>query len=222
VRALLQGEDDERRLARTLNAVGEALFFAAEQRRKGVDAIKFPAYRGSGRREDVLAHIQTKVDAWMKKKMPAIEEAEREYRRVLDVTPVPPPRWVIASGARVGQLWGRFVAEFRAAPVPKEWLQTGPSPYGDLTWEEIRFAYLAAIDEKSEPYRKRAKEAYKACLSYSTRFQHFDESSRTCEVWLAKNYGAEFHAIDELRGTPSRIAAEVPREPLVLVSAPKP
>lgn len=218
----LRGEGDERRLARTLTAVGEALFYAAEQRRKGVDAIKFPAYRGSGRREDVLAHIQTKVDAWMKKKMPAIEEAEREYRRVLDVTPEPPPRWVIASGARVGQLWGRFVAEFRAAPVPKEWLQTGPSPYGDLTWEEIRFAYLAAIDEKSEPYRKRAKEAYKACLSYSTRYQHFDESSRSCEVWLAKNYGAEYHVIDELRGTPSRIAADVPSEPLALAAPVKP
>jgi tetratricopeptide (TPR) repeat protein len=222
VAAKLTGEGAERRLGRTLSAVGEALYFVAEQKRKGVDAIKFPAYRGSGRREDVLAHINTKVDAWMKQKMPAVEEAEREYRKVLDVTPHAPPRWVIASGARVGQLWSRFVAEFRAAPVPKEWMQKGPSPYGDLTWEEIRFAYLAAIDVKSEPYRVRAKEAYKTCLGWSTRYQHFDESSRACEVWLAKNYPTEFHAIDELRGTPSRIAAEVPREPLALVSAPKP
>lgn len=70
---------------------------------------------------------------------------------MLALEPFPPPRWVIASGARVGQMWGKFVAEFRAAPIPKEWKQNGPSPYGDLTWEEIRGEYYRAIDEKSEP-----------------------------------------------------------------------
>ena len=41
------------------------------------------------------------------------------------------------------------------------------------------------------------------CLSYSVKFQYFDEYSRSCEVWLAKNYKAEYHVVDELRGAPT-------------------
>ncbi len=35
------------------------------------------------------------------------------------------------------------------------------------------------------------------------KFQYFDEYSRDCEVWLAKNYKAEYHVVDELRGAPT-------------------
>ena len=153
------------RLGKVLTAVGEAIFFTGSQKQKAVEVFKFPEYKGSGRRDEVLAHINGKVAAWMNKKRPAILEAEKEYHQVVDLTPLPPPRWVIASGARVGQMWGKFVAEFRAAPIPKEWKQNGPSPYGDLTWEEIRATYYAAIDAASEPDRKRAKAAYDACLT---------------------------------------------------------
>ena len=81
------------------------------------------------------------------------------------------------SGARVGQMWSKFVAEFRAAPIPKEWLQHGPSPYDGLTWDEIRAAYYEAIDKASEPWRLHAKGAYEACLSYSSKYQYFDDHS---------------------------------------------
>jgi TolA-binding protein len=208
-----------RRIAKVVTAVGEAIFFSAEQKQRAADALHFPAYKGSGRREDVLAHINGKVADWMKKKQPAIEEASREYQKILEIKPEAPPRWVIAAGARVGQMWGKFVAEFRAAPVPKEWQKTGPSPYGDLTWEEIRLAYVGAIDDASEPWRRRAKDAYKTCLSYSTRYQYFDESSRSCEKWLSKNYGAEFHAVDELRGAPAYLGSRVEGQPITLESA---
>ena len=30
-----------------------------------------------------------------------------------------------------------------------------------------------------------------------------DGFSRSCEVWLAKNYKAEYHVVDELRGAPT-------------------
>jgi hypothetical protein len=148
----------------------------------------------------------------MEKKRPAIEDTEKEYLKILDLQP-PPPIWVIAAGSRVGQMWGTYVAEFRAAPIPKEWKQKGTSPYGDpkdpsappLTWDEIRGAYYASLDQASEPDKQRAKAAYKKCLDYSVKYQYFDEYSRKCEVWLSKNYGAEYHLIDEFRGSPSRV-----------------
>src|SRR5262249_7640342 len=85
--------DAQRQLGKALSAVGEALFFSAEQRRREVDKIRFPQYKGSGRRDDVLHHIKTKVADWIQKKRPAIEETEKEYLKIKELTPAP-PKWV--------------------------------------------------------------------------------------------------------------------------------
>ncbi len=211
----------DRRLGKVLSAVGEASFFFAEQRRREVEQIRFPEYKGAGTRADVLQHINTRVSAWIKKKQPAIESAEKAYLTIEAIQPVPPPSWMIAAGSRVGQMWGRFVAEFRAAPIPKEWQQHGPSPYGDLTWDEIRTEYYEQIDRASEPYRQRAKVAYQACLRYSLKYQFFDEHSRSCEVWLSKNYGSEYHLIDELKASPSWVASPLDGRPALVELSPR-
>jgi TolA-binding protein len=207
--------DRIRRLGKALTSVGEALFFFAEVKKKEVEKVKLPEYKGSGERADVLKHINTKVADWVKKKRAVIEDADKEYQKIVALQPAPPPRWVIAAGSRVGQMWGKFVAEFRAAPIPKEWNQKGPHPViPDLTWEDIKFNYYASLDEASEPQKQAAKAAFKTCLDLSVKHQYFDEFSRACEVWLAKNYGAEYHLIDEFRGSPSRVAAGLTDKPL--------
>jgi TolA-binding protein len=197
--------EKQRRLGKVLSALGEALFFAAEQKRRTVDAIRFPVYAGSGSRDDVLRHVNVRVAEWIQRKRPAIEALEKEYLAVLEVKPVP-PAWAIASGARVGQMWSKFVAEFRAAPIPNEWKQSGMSPHG-VTWEELRAAYYEALDKASEPQKQRAKAAYESCLRSSVTYQHFDQHSRVCEGWLARTYPAEYHQVDELRAAPTRIAS---------------
>ncbi len=200
------GEDEKiRRMTKSLTAVGEAMFFFAELKRKEVDKIKFPEYKGNGQREDVLKHINVKVTEWIKKKRPAIETLADEYRQIVNLQPAPPPRWVIAAGSRVGLVWGKFVAEFRAAPIPKEWKGNGMVPGTDLSFPELRGEYFAKLDEASEPQKQMAKSAYKTCLDYSIKFQFFDEYSRACEVWLSKNYGAEYHLVDEFKDVPSRV-----------------
>jgi hypothetical protein len=203
----LGGSEDEkiRRLGKSLTAVGEALFFFAELKKKEVDKIKFPEYKGSGTRDDVLKHINVKVMDWIKKKRPAIEETSNEYVKIVNLEPIPPPKWVIAAGSRVGKMWSTFVAEFRAAPIPKEWKGNGMVPGTDLSFAELRGEYYAKLDEASEPQKQAAKAAYKKCLDYSVKYQFFDEYSRQCEIWLSKNYGAEYHLIDEFRGAPSRV-----------------
>ena len=35
------------------------------------------------------------------------------------------------------------------------------------------------------------------------KYQYFDQFSRDCEKWLAKNYKKEYHIVDELRGAPT-------------------
>ena len=120
----------------------------------------------------------------MQKKIPAIEKAEAEFKKIVNLQPEPPPKWVIASGSRVGLMWGGFVDDFRKAPIPEAWKKD----------DQIRGIYYDALDAKSEPLKSgRAKPALKTCLDYSVKFQFFDEYSRSCEVWLAQKYKAEMH-----------------------------
>jgi len=184
----------ERKLGRALEAVGEAQFFFAEQKKARVDALRFPVYKGPGTKEAVREHVATKVKAWVQAKRPLIEDASVEYRKVANLSPAAPPRWVIASGARVGHMWGTFVKEFRAAPIPDA-IRRDP---------ELRAAYYAELDRMSEPQKLVARSAYDTCLSYSVEYQYWDDKSRECEEWLADNYKADYHLIDEFRGAPTR------------------
>lgn len=185
----------DRRLAKALNAVGEAFFYSAEERRKAeVEPVKFPEYKGPGDKANVLKHIQTKVKDWYTKKRDAIAKVEPEYVKILELKPVPPPKWVIAAGSRAGLMWGDLVDDFRRAPIPEAWKKDA----------EIRGTYYDALDAASEPFKvQHAKPALKKCLDLSVKYQYFDEFSRACEVWLAKNYKAEYHVVDELRGAPT-------------------
>jgi tetratricopeptide (TPR) repeat protein len=202
IRDAYPSEDDaskERRVAKAVTAVGEAYFFAAEEaRRSAVESIGFPAYRGAGTKADVLRHIQTRVADWYGKKKAAIERVEPVYAKILELRVKDqleaPPKWVIAAGARSGLMWGRFVDEFREAPIPAEW-RNDP---------ELRNAYYDALFRASEPFKVNyAKPALKKCLDLSVRYQYFDSYARDCEVWLGKNYKAEYHVVDELRGAPT-------------------
>ncbi|MDB4933241.1 MAG: hypothetical protein JWP87_213 [Labilithrix sp.] len=197
IRGAYPAEDDaqrDRRLGKALSAVGEAMFFAAEERRIAeVESLKFPEYRGPGDKASVKAHVDTKVKDWYLKKMAAIEKVERQYLEVLELKPTPPPKWVIAAGSRSGLMWGDFVDDFRRSPIPKAWRGT-----------ELEQVYTGEIDRVSEPYKtNHARPALKKCLDLSTKYQYFDAFSRSCEVWLAKNYKAEYHVTDELRGAPT-------------------
>ncbi len=198
IRDAYPNEDDgqkDRRLAKALNAVGEAFFYSAEEKRRAeVDTLKFPAYQGPGDKDSVMKHINGKVKDWYTKKKEAITKVEPEYIKILELKPIPPPKWVIAAGSRSGLMWGDFVDDFRRAPIPEAWKKDA----------EIRGTYYSALDGASEPFKVgNAKPALKKCLDLSVKFQYFDEFSRACEVWLAKNYKAEYHVVDELRGAPT-------------------
>ena len=227
-----EAKDDSRRIGKALTAVGEAYFFFAEDMRvKTVDPLKFPEYKELGaatsskkmedmtqeefqeeikkrkeQSEKVKKHVDTKVKEWVDKKMKAIEAVEGEYKKIFDLQPAPPPRWVIASASRAGTMWGNFVADFRRAPIPA-WMKKD---------DELRGTYYQNLDAASEPIKQRAKAAFADCLQRSVRFQYFDEYSRVCEEWLAKNYKAEYHLVDEFRGAPNLVGSGLNDKPYPL------
>jgi tetratricopeptide (TPR) repeat protein len=203
-----EGEDQRaHRVGKALDAVGEATFFASEDKKhEKVDAIPFPVYKGPGTKDDIKKYTDKTLLPWVQKKRAAIEEVDTEYQKVTELQPVPPPRWVIAAASRAGLMWGNFVDDFRKAPYPKDWDKKGfvPGTNDTLSWADVRADYLEHLDEASEPIKRdKAKPALKRCLDDSVKYQYFDEYSRDCEKWLAKNYKTEYHVVDELRGAPT-------------------
>ena len=195
-RALRRGwpNDDQarldRRLARVLDDVGAALFFAAEERRHAeVDSVKLPLHTGAIDRAALDSYATTTLRDWYMKRRAAIERLEPEYLALLQLRPVPPPRWVIAAGSATGAMWGDFADDLRRVAAPAAWKKE-PLLYK---------AYTEALDAMREPILTgRAKPAMKKCLDLSVKYQLTDEHSRTCEAWLVAHYTREFPAIDEL------------------------
>lgn len=210
INALGGAEDEQRRrLAQTLTAVGEALFFFGEQKRAEVEAIRFPEYSGPGDKDSVMKFIGAQIGEWLKKKRSAIEETEREYQKVIEIQPVPPPRWVIASAGRVGFLWSTFVSEFRKAPMPKEWNSKAPLPKTSTPGTDIKRLYLEQLSSMSEPFMQRSKQAFVVCVNQSVKFQWADEHSRACRGWLEKHFRKEWIPLDELRPQPVNVALPI-------------
>jgi hypothetical protein len=84
-------------------------------------------------------------------------------------------------------MWAKFVAEFRASPIPSEWTGTGVVPGTTIAREEVRAMYYAAIDDAVAPQRATVRAAFKMCQDMSQKFGIKDEHSRTCDTWMAKN-----------------------------------
>jgi TolA-binding protein len=201
----IQTNDDVRRLGKALVALGEARFFLAEEKRRAAEAIRLPAYTGSGKRADIAEFAAQKLAPALAARRKAVDDAEKVYLAVLDIQPIPPPRWVIAAAARVAQMHGRLAAELRALPAPKGWKQQGTSPWG-ARWEDVRAAWTEALDAAGEPERAKAKAANRKCLDLSVKFQYFDAFARSCATWLERHYPNEHPRFDEIVPRPTNVA----------------
>ncbi|MBI5532277.1 MAG: tetratricopeptide repeat protein [Deltaproteobacteria bacterium] len=197
-----------RRLGSVLNAVGEALFFQAEEhRRREVESLAFPAYpftpRAKGakvsaqdaarERDSWTLHTSTKVKEWLDKKLAAIELAEREYKRIVEIQPAPPPKWVVAAAARVGWMWGDLYVALTRPRLPP----------GVVLDAERRAAYLAVISTASAPIGARATAAFEMCVATSVRYQYADRFSESCHAWLSWKDRTRHIPMDELAPRPN-------------------
>jgi TolA-binding protein len=186
------GEDEsqgDRRMARALNAVGEAIVAAAEELRlAAVEPLKLAPFTGPSDRAALETYATTTLRTFVVQKRSAIERVEEAYRAVVELRPVPPPVSVVVASAAVGEMWADFADELRRVPPAGAWRK-------DRAFER---AYLAAADEASAPIRQtRAVPAMRACVAYAAKYAVADPRARRCDAWLAKHV-AGHHLVDEL------------------------
>lgn len=199
--------DNVKTLEAVLNAVGEAEFFFAHRTELATNAIRFPPYRGPLEEKPVLRYVIERHKLALQK-LRAIERTEGAYLRVIQIEPISPPQWTIASAMQVGQLWARYADEME--DIPK---LTGPIPGGHgVTYEELRTAYQGLVG--SPPWRAKAKDAFKVCFQWARLYQGFYENARPCEQWLSKYDPSALRAVDEMHDAPSHSAMKIESRPV--------
>jgi hypothetical protein len=186
--AAMEGSDatKARYLALAKMAVSEALFHLAEYKFQAFQAIEFPAFQGERTLEGVNEWAQGDFMEWVQEKNAARIEAEAAYNRVAELE-MPP--WMIASAARIGEMYRTFVDQFRDAPIP-EAIEEDP---------ELRDIYYGALDEQSQPLVVQAIQKFQFCLNTSTQVRWFNEYSQQCEQELNRLEPAQYPLAAELR-----------------------
>lgn len=174
-------ETELTRAGLALSAVGEALFLRAEEAREKADALGAPAFTGKKDMKSVQAYLAKDFKGWMEKRRKLIDVANTHYREVLDLQPVPPPKWVVHSAQRTGQMLETFAAEFGKVPMPTE-IQKDPA---------LARAYRESLDGALEPQVEAARQAFKTCSAFARRYEQRDDVSRRCDDWLAQHPGNE-------------------------------
>jgi hypothetical protein len=187
-----------RRLAKALNAAGDALVLLADREQATrVATLRPPVYTGPRSEGALQAHLATKVPAWMEKRARALADLDAAYLAVVDMRPMPPPRAVIAAAGAVAGMWSDY-ADDLARVVP---LDAYPVtvPRGAPPDTPTRAIVTAAIAQVRAPIvQRRVMPAMKKCVEFAVKYQYWDERARTCEAWLAKNDADHFHAASEL------------------------
>ncbi len=165
-----------RRLGKSLDAVGEALFAAAEDERLAhVETVKPGVYAGPNDGAAILRYVKRTVPGWAQKRRTAIQRAEALYRRITELSPVPPPRWTVDATARVAGMWASFSSDYFLV-VPK---RMSHPPNADVS--SIELLDLAGAGAVRADH---AKPAYQQCVMLSVRYQYADELTKGCERWL--------------------------------------
>lgn len=173
------------RLRVMVEAVSEARFFFAEEKRKAAEAEKLPAYRGNGTKDDVLKFVNGPFAKWFKARNANMVDVERAYVEVLDVQPAPSPRWVVRSAERVGAFSSSFATAVDRAPYPKEW--EGEGDIAGIPKADILATYKRALADVTSPMQQRARAAYKTCVDRAAAFSVDLPEVALCKKWLDDN-----------------------------------
>jgi hypothetical protein len=174
-RSIAEAEKDERvalkRVGRALNAVGEALYFGAREKKRLVDAAKPPAFAGPQTPSAVNKFFDTKVRDWIQKRRALLADAQREFQRVVQLEPVPPPLWVVASAAEVGDMLATFADDVERVPVPDR-VRKDPKAHR---------LFRSSLAETLEPQRQAALAAFRTCKAYAEKFRAGREHAERCD-----------------------------------------
>jgi hypothetical protein len=159
-----------------VDAVGAARFSLGEELRLRAKKLALPAYAGASTVQGVSQYVKGPVASWVAKKQSLLSSAEAHYRAIGEIKPVPPPRWLVAGAAMLGQAYADFAQDFRDAKLP-------PALERDT---EISGAFTRAASEAEKPLSARARQSFEYCRKTAEQLGVDDANSAACRTGLGQ------------------------------------
>jgi hypothetical protein len=159
-----------------VDAVGAARFSLGEELRSRAKKLALPAYAGASTVQGVNQYVKGPVASWVAKKQSLLSSAEVHYRAIGEIKPVPPPRWLVAGAAVLGQAYADFAQDFRDAKLP-------PALERDA---EISAAFTRAASEAEKPLLERARQNFAYCRKTAEQLGVDDANSAACRTGLGQ------------------------------------
>lgn len=164
-----------------------------------------PSFSGPAAKDGILRFVNTRLLAWIKKRREALGAADELARRL--------PRGSYGralAASELGLAYGEFVREFRATPIPAEIKKD----------DELRAAYLGALDQVSEPVRQQATRLLaEAGAMWAQQGVLHERAADDVHAWLSKAHRSKMGWQKDLLLPPSpapgasveeRLAARLP------------
>ncbi len=185
-------DDGDARVARSLDAFGEALFFVAERRRQKLDELETPYNDGGDSPREVATFVKRQVNGWVKKRVRFASSAAKEYNRISTITPGTPQRWVVAAHARKGLMAAQTLESVRNIEAPMSWDDKGVSDHKGkdgqpMEWSKIREDYAAQMESITKPLLESARTHYQACVDTARDANVDNAFVKSCKQWLKAN-----------------------------------
>jgi hypothetical protein len=160
-----------------VDAVGAARFSLGEELRLKAKQFALPAYAGASTVQGVNQYVKGPVASWIAKKQSLLSSAEAHYRAIGEIKPVPPPRWLVAGAAMLGQAYADFAQDFRDAKLP-------PVLERDA---EVSASFTKAVREAEKPLLDRARQSFEYCRKTAEQLGVDDPNSAACRTGLAEH-----------------------------------
>jgi hypothetical protein len=195
-------------LGRVLTAVGEAQFLLATMKARSQSAQAVPTLPRQRTRAAIAAFLKTRLDPWIERRRAKLESTEQSYRPIVELEPVPPPRWVVAASGEIALGWIGLQQEIAA--VASDLAATGDRELAQ------------ALRQSTEPVTVRAKAAARSYLGLRAKLQVTTEHGPQIERWLAQTFPRELPPIEELVPVPHWTPRELRSEPILEQPPPQP
>ena len=140
-----------------------------------------------------------RFDEWIRTTTKTAEEVNRKYEAVLAIKDAASS---ITAAHRLGVITDAFASFVVAGEIPR-----------DVRGPDATKAYCAAATYAVEPLEQKSQAAYGVCLMKSTELSWFGESSRQCELALARTNPKDFPLSHELHGEALQTAPVIALEP---------
>lgn len=165
--------------AQTFYWLSASRFYTNELAYENFLSLRFPQTLNFPPNDPKTSERSRKIFAnWLQEKSKRMLQVKEEYIKIKNAREGGPV-WVLASAARIGQMYQNYSGELFSAAIPKN-VRTGPYAIDKVD------AFCDELTTEAGPLEDASIQAYGFCLNLSQKLSWFNQWSRLCEGELGR------------------------------------